>query len=434
MAHKASIFNLEEFRPYAADWAMRQTELAHRQAYYDGTIYANVRDRFMALGKLSTTLGPRVYRGTKALFLMLARAVDVDAGIIPGGWAFAPDAPPAWDAAARQVFAWSDWAVEGVLYVHYGAVYGVTGLKISDLRAQQRVTISPLDPCTFLLIRSGQYDPAPRMAIIVETRQDDQGDDYEYAEVISAETIRTFVNGEPAGIAGRPPEYPNLLGAVPVIERNHIHTGAPLGEATAQHVFPLLDEVNELASYLADIIKKHAEAQWLIRGAEESDLVKSGDNVWFIPDPAGDARAIVAAIDIPGVLAFIQAIRDEVQNGLPELAFAELKSKTQIATATLEIQLMELVLKIKRCRPNYDHGLADALRLAGRAGASMGLPALAALDDEALAFDAERRVLPLDRETELKLKRLERDLDPGAQPVISERDPDEQSEPDPAGD
>lgn len=426
-----SLFDLDEFRPYAAQWAARQTELAHRRAYYDGTIYANVRDRFAALGKLSTTLGPRVYRGTKALFLMLARAVDVDAGIIPGGWTFADTAPPAWNAAAQTVFAWSDWATDGVLYVHYGAQYGVTGLKVADLRDRGRVRISPLDPCTFLLIRSGQYDPSPRMAIIIETRMDGDGDDYEYAEVITAETIRTFVDGEPAGVEGRAAEYPNLMGVVPVIERHHMLTGEPFGEATAQRVFPLLDEVNELASYLADIIKKHAEAQWLIRGADASDLVKSGDNVWFIPDPAGDAKAIVAAIDIPGVLAFIQAIRNEVQDGLPELAFAELKSKTQIATATLEIQLMELVLKVKRCRPNYDHGLADALRIAGRAAATMDLSELSeltALDDEALAFDAERPILPLDKETQLRLKKLEQDLARTAPPAdIATAQPQEQS-------
>ncbi len=411
-----SIFETEEFRAYKAAWDDRQLNLAHRRAYYDGTIYKNVRERFMALGKLSPMIGPRLYRGTKALFLMLARAVDVDAGIVPGGWAFAEDAPKAWETATKQVLDWSDWDRDGVLYVHYGSVYGVSGLKVIDDREEGRVTIAVLDPTTFMLVRSGMYSKVPQLALIVETKCDDAtGEEYEYAEAITPELIRTFKNGEPYGFDGREHAYPNAQQAVPVVEVRHVHTGETLGECTYQKAIPLLDEVNELASYLADIIRKHAEAQWAIIGAEPSDMVKSGDNIWFIPQ-GGDAKAMVAGIDIPGVLAFITTIRDEIQDGLPELAFAELKDKTQIATATLEIQLMELVLKIKRVRPNYDHGLCDALRLCGRAAKTMGLSDLAALDDEALSLDKERPVLPLDKLTQIAIEQAEVDLDRSKNP------------------
>ncbi len=199
----ASIFELDEFKGYAAQWEARQQELAHRKAYYDGTIYKNVRDAFLALGKLSAMLGPRLYRGTKALFLMLSRAVDVDAGIVPGGWKLKEDAPKSWETAIKQVLAWSDWATDGVLYVHYGAEYGVTGLKVADLREQGRVVIKPLNPCCFMLVRNGQYDPTPRLAFVIEERTNDAGEKYEYAEVIEPARVRTFVDGEPMGVDGR---------------------------------------------------------------------------------------------------------------------------------------------------------------------------------------------------------------------------------------
>lgn len=398
-----SIFERDEFKAYSARWNDRLKQLAYRKGYYDGTIYRNVRDRFEALGQLSFSLGPRLYRGTKALFLPMSRAVDVDAGIIPGGWALAEDAPKAWQAAIDQVFNWSDWERDGVLYVHYGAQYGVSGLKVADLRDAKRVMVKPMDPCTFLPIRTGIYDPTPKMCFVIEQRTGDDGEAYEYAEVITPEYVRTFKNGEEYGVDGRDPEYTNDLGFVPIVQVDHLRTGAEYGEATYQKAIPLLDEVNELASYLSDIVKKHAEAQWMVVGAEPSDMTKSGDNIWFIPQ-GGDAKALVAPIDVAGVLEFIREIRQQVEGSLPELAFDELKSKTQIATATLELQLMELVLKVKRCRPNYDHGLADALRLAGRASASMGVREVALLDDEALRFDRERPVLPLDRATELALE------------------------------
>ena len=418
-ADPTSIWQLDEFAPHAAAWTRRQQLFAYRRAYYDGTIYRSIRKRFIALGQLQATLGPRLYRGTKALFLMLSRAVDVDAGIIPGGWSFATDAPPAWAAGAARVLAWSDWATDGVLYVHYGAQYGVTGLKVADLRAAGKIVIKPLDPCSFMLIRGAHYDPAPAAGIIAEQRVGRTGP-YEYAEVIEPARIRTFVNGRLTGIDGREAEYENVVGAVPLIERHHMLTGDLIGECTYHKAIPLLDEVNELASYLADIVRKHADAQWMVAGAEAGDLTRSSDNVWFVP-AGGDVKAIVASIDIPGVLEFIKAIRAEVAGSLPELAFDELRGKDQIATATLELQLMELVLKIKRCRPNYDHGLADALRLAGRAAESMGLGEIAALNDEALQLDPDRPVLPLDRLTQLQIAQAEAALE--AQRALAGGDP-----------
>lgn len=389
-----TIFRLDEFKPLERAWNERLKELALRASYYDGSIYTHIKNLPM--------FGPRLYKGIKPLYLPLSRAVDIDAGIIPGGWELEEDAPEAWVAAMGTLFDWSDWDIYGVLYVHYGSKHGVSGLKISDLREAGRVILRPVDPQTYMLVYPGQYASQPGMALVIERRYDAAGD-FEYAEVVEPGRVRTYRNGEPYGFDGREAEYPSELDFVPFVEVRHIETGQTLGECTFQKAIPLLNEVNELASYLADIIKKHAEAQWAIIGAEPSDLVKSGDNVWFIPQ-GGDAKALVAAVDIAGVLGFVQEIRDQVFGSLPELAFDELKSKTQIATATLELQLAELVIKIKRCRPNYDHGLADGMRLAGRAAATLGLGEISVLDDEALRLDPERPILPLDPLTEIELE------------------------------
>jgi hypothetical protein len=392
-----SLFDTDEFKPLARAWQARLKELTRRRAYYDGSVY----------GKMKQQLGwlwPRLYKGIKPLYLGLARAVDVDAGIIPGGWALAEDAPDTWQPAIDTVFDWSDWARDGVLYIHYGAQYGVVGLKVSDLRDSRIVQIKPLKPTCFMLVEAGDYDTTASMAIYVERKADSGGAEYEYAEVIAAETVRTFRDGQPSAFGGREAAYKNELGFVPFVEAEHKRTGEAFGECTYQQAIPLLDEVNQLASYLADIIAKHAEPQWVVSGSEASDLVKSGDNVWYLPDANAKVTPLVAGVDIAGVLEFIREIRDQVHGALPELAFDELRKKDQIATATLELQLMELVLKIKRCRPNYDHGLADALRMAARAAASMSIGDIGILDDEALTFDAERPVLPLDPQTAMSLE------------------------------
>ena len=397
----ASIFDTNEFLPFKPRWDQRVTELTRRRSYYDGSVYRRLRERFK-------WLWPRLYRGIKPLYLPLARAVDVDAGIVPGGWAL-PDGTTeqpfnqAWQSALDQVLAWSEWDTDGVLYVHYGAQYGVSGLKVSDLREAGQVIVKPVKPVCFLLIENGDYDDTPGMAINVETRLDERGQQYEYAEVVTAGDVRTFRDGSPEGFDEREPVYQNDLEFVPFIEVEHIRTGEMWGESTYQKAIPMLDEVNNLASYLADIIGKNAEPQWVIYGAEPSELTKSGDNMWFLPTDA-KVDPLLPKVDIPGVLDFVREIRDQVHGALPELAFDELRKKDQIATATLELQLMELVLKIKRSRPNYDHGLATALRMAGRAAASMGLADVPALNDEALALDRERPVLPLDDETRIRIE------------------------------
>lgn len=396
------LFEMDEFQPFEERWNTRQRELDRRMSYYDGSVYRQV-----GLGSAKDALGwlwPRLYQGIKPLYLPLARAVDIDAGIIPAEWELAEDMPEAIFQAQQLLFDWSRWTTEGVLYGHYGAANGVSGLKICDDRERGRVIVEPVKPACFMLVESGTYDATPSMSIYIDERYDLAGEKFEYAEVITAEFIRTFKDGEPAGFDEREDEYPNELGFVPYVEIKHINTGEVLGEATYQKAIPLLDEVNELASYLADIIKKHAEPQWAAFGVEPSDMVKSGDNIWMFTSPDSKVQPLVAGVDIPGVLDFIREVRDQVFGSLPEVAFDELKSKEQIATATLELQLMELVLKIKRTRPNYDQGLIEAMQLAGRAAATMGVSELSVLDDENLALNSERQILPMDPETANRLE------------------------------
>lgn len=389
-----SIFDLDEFKPLQPAWMGRQEELARRAAYYDGSIYS----------KANAWLGwlfPRVGRAIKPLYLPLARAVDVDAGLVPGGWGFPEESPETWALARNVVWDWSRWSTTGVLYVHYGAMYGVSGLKVADLREEGKVVIAPADPTRFMLTTASAYDPTPTMAIWIEDRIDGSGT-FEYAEVITPEVVRTFRAGRAFGYDGREAVYPNPNGFVPLVEVRHIETGAALGECTYQKAIPLLDEVNSLASQLAEIIRKNSDPQWAVIGARGDDLEHSSDTVWFLPAGA-DAKILVPGIDIPGVLEFVKEIRDQVTGALPELAFDDLRKKDQVATATLELQLMELVIKVRRCRPNYDDGLVRAMRMAGKMGQSMGLD-IAALDDEELRLDDGRPILPMDPQTEMSLE------------------------------
>src|SRR5512135_3398621 len=101
--------------------------------YYDGSIYQE------ALNNLGW-LRPRASAAIRPLYLPLSRAVNVDGGIIPGGWQLAEECRGL-QAARDQVLKWSRWDQEGVLLVHYGAVYGSAGLRVADVRDANVVTI-----------------------------------------------------------------------------------------------------------------------------------------------------------------------------------------------------------------------------------------------------------------------------------------------------
>jgi hypothetical protein len=399
-----SIFDLAEFKPYLTAWNNRQSILSKRASYYDGSVYDKSVN---ALG----WLGPRIAQNIEPLYLPLGSAVDVDAGIIPSGWKLPEDDPKSeqWQKAIDTVFDWSNWDTDGVLYIHYGAQYGVSGLRVADLREQKRVIVQPTDPMLFMTIGMKAYDNTPDMGMLIEKRQDADGKDFEYAEVVTPELISTFKNGDPMGFDGRDPEYTNELKFVPYVEVRHIETGKPFGECTFQKAIRLLDSVNNMASSLKTIIDKNTKPQWFLTGVEPGELNHSDDNAWFGPEGA-KAQILIPDIDIEGVLGFIDKIAANVEKALPEKAFDELRRKDQIATATLELQLMELVLKIKRARPNYDKGLKIALQMAGRAAASIGgMADIAVLNDEELRFDDQRAILPVDEkgQIDLEMARLE---------------------------
>ena len=397
-----SIFDTDEFKPYASEWRERQYVFARRLSYFDGSVYADVR-------KNLSWLGARVGGQIRGIYQPLFRAVYLDAGIVPAGWALAESSAPL-QSAVDTVLRWSDWGKDGSLFVRFGAQYGVSGLKVIDLREKGIVMIKPVDPRTFMLARRGLYDATPRLAVIVESRSGERGERFEYAEVIENERIRTFKDGELFAFDDRKAEYVNALGFVPFVECQHLTDGGALGECTFERAIPLLDEVNAMATDLALTVHDIREPQWYVTGVEDGD-VKRGDNIWYLPDANSKAGALAVPVDVKGILDFVREMRDGVHAALPELAFDELRSKNQVATATVELQLMELFIKINLVRPQYDHAFAHALRLAGRVAVTMPtvvgvepyIKSIGALDSDRLAFDAKREVIPLDPETRARI-------------------------------
>lgn len=370
-----TVFNLPEFKPYLDVYNTRVHRFTRLRRYYDGSIYADSQFK----------LAHKLYAQTKALFQFLARAVDIDIALIPGvmgPWELQESTAADIIGAQQRLYDWSDWATAGDDWLEDGATLGEAMLKI--VPTEGAVQMQRLKPELCLLTK--HMDPGTQqqidLALIVDrSSKDASGEYYEYAEVITPMQIRTYKDGEPHPFAMDPESglmvdrYPNPLGFVPVLRTKNDTECRP----TFSKLMPQLNSVNEMASYLSDIIGRHAEPQWAAFGVEPSDMTKGGGNVWFMPSPDAKMQAILAEIDIEGTLKFIEAIKDESKANLPELAFDDLRAKDQIATETLEVQLVELDAKIWKMRRRYDAGLVRAHQMAAMAATIYGAGELAPL-------------------------------------------------------
>lgn len=382
-----SIFELDEFRHLASQFYSRKTQYIRYRRYYDGTIYSDS----------SFKMAHKLYAQTKALFSFLARAVDIDVALVPGlnnAWQLEGD-DTAILAARNRLYDWSKWLTVGDGWVEDGATLGEAMIKIVPNLNSRTVEMQRLKP--ELCIIDGD------MAIIADnTRTGSDGKQYEYAEVITPELIRTFRNGEPFAYGDIEAVYENPIGMVPIIVANNDTDKRP----TFAKMLPQLNSVNELSSYLADIIGRHAEPQWAAFGVEQGELTKSGNNVWFFPNPQSKLEAIIAQVDVPGTLSFIETIKTETKSNLPELAFDDLRSKDQIATATLRVQLIELQAKITKMRRRYDGALVEAHQMAAIIAESYGIGELSPLL-QPHSIMTDRPVFPVNRMEEIQLEEAE---------------------------
>lgn len=401
----SSVFDLPEYEAYKAAYTKRVTNNYLNTSYYDGSVYKS--KQWMGFNSLF----PRLYKNIKPLYLPLARAVNTDVGLIPGGWKLHEDSEPYQDAV-NQIFRWSSWQTDGVLYIHNGAVDGVSGIKILMNEQRRTVSMMPITIAEFI-------KPSEDLAIEVDYLLDNNGDRFEYAVVYTPSEIATFKDGNLFDFDGdRTQIRPNPLGFVPFLEIPHIREKRTGGSSTFDKVMPMLNEVNNLASHLATMIERHGEPQWAGIGIEDaSDMQKSGESMWFVENDKARIEPIVAKMDVPGALSFIQSIETQVKEGLPELAFDELR-KGQIATETVKLQLAELEIKINRIRPNYDNGLLKALRMCGLGLILMGQTEIGnQLIADDLMIDDKRDILPRSEKESMELEIMSLQLEAMKTPI-----------------
>lgn len=418
MAEVKSIWDLEDFKPYRAQFVARQNVLITRDNYYNGQAYHTVAvnalrhdDALKAAYKdmVAAAVG-QVNTLVQGLIDPISTVVDVDTGLVPGGWLLHPDSAQ-YEEAVAQLFRNVNWVEEGDLFVNYGARMGVGTLLVVDDRKNRRVDVQALNPATVLPIY-GEGRSTSReimMAIIVEQNGED-----EEAQVITPQQVMTFRNGMPVALYGPKASYPNQLGFVPVIDQPYIMDGSPYGRCAFQDVIRQLGGINSTTTQLSENIRKNANPQWVLMTDDElpdSPIKRTDEKLWKI-SANGGVEAIVATLDIAGVVTMIEGVYDKMEKKLPQFLLHQLVGINRVAAETIRIQLLPLIIHVERVRRSLDAGVVRMLQMAGRVAANIGQVDLAGLDNPMLKLDPERRIIPVDKGVllDLRLKELQVEL------------------------
>lgn len=395
-----SIWDLPILEAHHAGWLMRVRTMRERLVAYRGGNDARVTF-YMKHHYMLATACSQVNACIKGIYAPLASVVAQDVGLVPGGWLLDERSErhqETWEAVAAA----SGWKKAGDLYVQYAAVFGNGCIYVNP----ETLGLVVLRPDQVYLVRDGGGEAV--LGVICRSKMGQEGAMVEWAHVFDRNAWGEYVDGE--RVDGGEHGY----GVVPIVDQPFIDVGEAIGECTFEHALEPLREVNRTATQLSENIKRNSDPQWVAitdddapDDPEKAVLERSSDKLWVF---SGGSRvdAVVAALDIPGVMQAIDTQRTQLERHLPELAVLELRGVERIALETIQTQMADLHIKIGRIRRGLDCGLVDALRMLGRmARVDEGDVRLAALDDLFLGFDEERPVLPMGVKARLECELLE---------------------------
>ena len=272
------------------------------------------------------------------------------------------------------------------------------------------VALQALRPDTALVLYGNERSirRTIQMAIVVEHTTDANGQPIEEATVITPTTITDYRNGQPVALIGNEASRDNPYGFVPLVDVPFKAGSDPtMGKNSFCDVLPQLDEVNRISSRLGENIRKNSNPQWVVFTDDEmgsKPVERSDQKLWKLSSNGG-VEAIVASLDIPGVLDVIKFTAEMMQQKLPQYLLHKIMGLNRVAYETVQLELMPLIIHIGRVRRSMDAGLGKALQMAARVAGIHGVMAeYVGLGLHPVQFDPNRAVIPLSESAKLDLE------------------------------
>jgi len=354
---------------------------------------------------------PGAYAKLRAIFNQVTKIVDVDSRFTMGE-RLQVQAETEVEQAINRLWKGSDFQQEKYLLARYGACCGDAFLKVVDNRAWE---LNP-DPDSDVPVRlnilppeavAPRYDPHDRRHLLACKIEYVYGRDV-HKEVITRDEVLIYDSRDPERVAER---YPNPLGFIPIVHIRNLDIGEEFGLCSFHNLLPTIDAVNELASFMFDMVRVYADPVIIGRGMERGSLRKQTVDeagrpvatVWWVPNPEGSFEFLEWSGNLPDVLAFLDRIQMSVERNTPELTLSGLRERQDLSGYSLSLHLVELVRKINEMRGSYFAGLERANRMALRILEIQGHGDFADTTHRIIG----EPVLPVDDERQLKALQVE---------------------------
>lgn len=397
----AQTYDLNSLIPrWLGDWDDYQTRLA-RYEIYDG-YYHNIAYNTIVSYSQALKVHERLYKHVRGVYNPIMRVVELYVAKIYGGELDIEDAQSgaipietdndALREAITTLWRASRWGQKKSLYVRNGAKMGDTYLKVIDDIQRGMVYIEPIDPRKIKSIETSPSGTIERVEIEYYVNHNDQLK--LYTETITPDTFSTKLDKQPHAFHTNArgemvDEWRNEYGFVPMVQVMHRDAGMLYGATPYYGSLHKINELNDLASILNDAARKQAQMPLIFKNVRATNQDLGSDNssnsVNRNDSPAkdsvttlnitGDNADVVPlppTLDLSSGLANIQAVLEEVERDLPELALHRMRDGGNLTAPGVRSAYDDAISRIREARGNYDSGLVEAQRMAVSIGGMRG--------------------------------------------------------------
>lgn len=291
--------------------------------------------------------------------------------------------------AIRNLWQWSNFGVNKMVYANLAVRFGDGVIKVVDDPQRGKVWLEMLHPG---LIRQAEVDAVghvQRAVIEYERLDETTGRPYIYREELDKERFATY-RVEPGGEArlwayrqdeaGNPvAEWDNVYGFVPLALAQAEPTGRAWGLMPYHAVLDKIDQINDLASLLADQIRKSVNPVWYLAGVQSVRQMQEGtvvadesaqaeaerSSVPLLLGPAGSQpHAMVTPLDLDAGLATVDELLKEIERDLPELTLHRMRDSAPHSAPAVALVYDDVLDRLQDVRANLDAALLRAHQMA----------------------------------------------------------------------
>jgi hypothetical protein len=265
----------------------------------------------------------------------------------------------------------------------YGAIAGSVLVEATDDYEAGRVSLNVVWPSLVAYLDLAQDGTIVAYALQYPARDDD-GISYTFRKEVDAEWIRFYKNGQEFDY-GDGTEYRNPYGFVPAVWCKHKDLGGNTGAPAIHGSLGKVDELNSLASHIADQIHKVIgapvvlwsdggignlfKAQSQAKGPptnpyDPTDLDREA--ILMLKGPSGGKVDHLAGnLQLQEALMHVQQLLTEIEADHPEVTmYRQLRSMSQVTGPAAARLMGDVVASVDEAAANYDDACSRLFAMA----------------------------------------------------------------------